>query len=181
MRFIETSLQGAFVIDPERLTDERGSFARSWCKKEFSERGLNTRVAQCNISFNLRRGTLRGMHYQIAPHEEVKIVRCTRGSIHDVIIDIRPWSATYGRHFAIRLDQSKGTMLYVPEGFAHGFLTLEDETEIFYMMSEFYEPAAARGFRWNDPALGISWPEEVVTISDRDRSNPDFHAERITR
>jgi dTDP-4-dehydrorhamnose 3,5-epimerase len=171
--FKETQLPGAYVIEIEKLADERGFFARSWCQREFETHGVNPRLAQCNISFNTAKGTLRGMHYQVAPFEEAKLVRCTRGALYDVIIDLRAWSKTRGEHFGIELTGDNRTMLYIPEGFAHGFLTLEDNTEIFYQMSEFYAPDSARGFRWNDPAFAISWPAEVTVISARDNSYPD--------
>ena len=174
MIFKETDLKGAFVLELERLTDDRGFFARSWCRKEFIEHGLNPQLVQCNVSFNKRSNTLRGMHYQVAPYEEAKLVRCTRGSIYDVIIDLRPESGTFARCFGILLDAERRNMIYIPEGFAHGFLTLEDDTEILYQMSEFYEPSSARGVRWNDPAFDIRWPADVSVISDRDRSYPDF-------
>jgi dTDP-4-dehydrorhamnose 3,5-epimerase len=172
--FKETSLKGAFVVELEKLGDERGFFARAWCRNEFETHGLNPRLVQCNVSFNLRKGTLRGMHYQTAPYEEAKLIRCTTGSIFDVIIDVRPGSATFAQHFGIFLTREERTMLYVPEGFAHGFLTLEDNTEVFYQMSEFFAPDNARGFRWDDPRFGIEWPSEVLVISDRDRNYPDF-------
>ncbi len=172
--FKETDLKGAFVLELERLTDDRGFFARSWCRKEFIEHGLNPQLVQCNVSFNKRSNTLRGMHYQATPYEEAKLVRCTRGSIYDVIIDLRPESGTFARCFGILLDAERRNMIYIPEGFAHGFLTLEDDTEILYQMSEFYEPSSARGVRWNDPAFDIRWPADVSVISDRDRSYPDF-------
>lgn len=174
MIFIETELKGAFVIDLQRLEDERGFFARSWCRREFEGNGLNPNLAQCNISYNLKKGTLRGMHYQIKPFEEAKLVRCTRGAIHDVIVDIRPDSSTFMSHIGLLLSADNRRALYVPEGFAHGFLTLQDNTEVFYQMSEFYAPEAARGFRWNDPSFGIKWPSQACVISDRDRTYPDF-------
>lgn len=174
MIFSETALTGAWVVEPERLEDERGFFARSWCEREFGQRGLATRLVQCNVSFNKRRGTLRGMHYQAAPHQEAKLIRCTRGAIHDVIIDLRSDSPTFRRHVAVVLDADSRHMLYVPEGMAHGFQTLEDDTEVFYQMSEFYAPDHARGVRWDDRAFGIRWPEAERTISARDRSYPDF-------
>jgi dTDP-4-dehydrorhamnose 3,5-epimerase len=187
MIFTETKLKGAFIIELQKLEDERGFFARSWCQKEFEAHGLNPRLVQCNISFNSKKGTLRGMHYQAAPYEEAKLVRCVRGSIYDVIIDIRPDSANYRQWIAVKLGApcsqlpaycsplpTHYRMLYVPEGFAHGFLTLEDDTEVFYQMSEFHALNHARGFRWNDPAFGIQWPGEVKVISDRDRTYPDF-------
>jgi dTDP-4-dehydrorhamnose 3,5-epimerase len=172
--FRETKLPGAYVIDLEPHRDERGFFARAWCQREFEDRGLNPRLVQCNISYNERRGTLRGMHYQAPPHEEAKLVRCTRGRLYDVIIDLRPDSTTYTQHVGIELSASNRRMMYVPEGFGHGFLTLEDDTEVFYQMSAFYEPDAARGVRWNDPAFDIDWPARVEHMKERDRSYPDF-------
>jgi dTDP-4-dehydrorhamnose 3,5-epimerase len=174
MIFKETALKGAFVIEPERLEDERGFFARTWCQHEFEAHGLNPRLAQCNISFSPRHGTLRGMHYQTPPHAEAKLVRCTMGAIYDVIIDLRPESPTFKQHLGVLLTAESRTMLYIPEGFAHGFLTVANNTEIFYQISEFYAPAAARGVRWNDPAFGIQWPAEVQVISERDRAYADF-------
>ncbi|MGH7300104.1 MAG: dTDP-4-dehydrorhamnose 3,5-epimerase [Candidatus Rokuibacteriota bacterium] len=174
MIFTETALAGAWIVDMERVEDARGFFARSWCGLEFQARGLNPRLVQCNVSFNKRRGTLRGMHYQAAPHREAKLIRCTRGAIHDVIIDLRVDSPAYKRHVAVVLDADSRRMLYVPEGFAHGFQTLEDETEVFYQMSEPYAPDHARGVRWNDPTFGISWPEAERTISERDQRYADF-------
>jgi len=170
----ETPLSGAYIVDIERLADDRGFFARSFCRDEFEARGLDPRVVQCDISFNARRGTLRGMHYQAAPFEEAKLVRCTRGAIHDVIVDIRPGSPTFKQYFGVELAAAGHRALYVPEGFAHGFLTLADGTEVFYQMSESYAPEHARGFRWDDPAFAIEWPQAVRTMSDRDRSYPDF-------
>jgi dTDP-4-dehydrorhamnose 3,5-epimerase len=175
MRFTETELPGAFVIDLERLEDERGFFARAWCEEELASQGLSTRVSQCNLSFNERRGTLRGMHYQAPPHAEVKVIRCTRGAVYDVIVDVRPESDTYTRWIGIELTAENRRLLYVPEGFAHGYLTLEDETETFYQVSEPYTPDAERGVRWNDPAFGIEWPEAgELVISEKDRGWPDF-------
>lgn len=174
MRFIETPLNSAFVIEPERLEDDRGFFARTWCQREFSAHGLNPNLVQCNVSFNSKTGTLRGMHHQAAPHEEAKLVRCTMGSIYDVIIDIRPDSTTYKAWFAVELTALNRKMLYVPEGFSHGFLTLADDTEVFYQMSEFYSPDCASGIRWNDPQFGIIWPEVVSIIADKDKHFPDF-------
>jgi len=174
MKFTPTPLPGAYVIDLERLEDERGFFARSWCQREFEAQGLNSRVVQCDASFNAKKGTLRGMHYQVKPFEEAKLVRCTVGSIYDLIVDIRPDSASYGQHFGLVLSWENHSMLFVPEGFAHGFLTLSDNTEVFYQMSEFYAPDHERGFRWNDPAFAIEWPADVLIMSDRDRNYPDF-------
>jgi dTDP-4-dehydrorhamnose 3,5-epimerase len=174
VKFEKTPLPGAFLITPERLHDERGWFARTWCRRDFEEQGLNPAVAQCNISYSGRRGTLRGMHYQKPPFAEAKLIRCTAGAIYDVIIDLRPDSSAFRRHFGVRLDPSEDRMLYVPEGFAHGFLTLEEETSVFYQMSQFYEPRAAAGVRWNDPAFGIAWPFEPTVLAERDRTYPDF-------
>jgi dTDP-4-dehydrorhamnose 3,5-epimerase len=174
MIFTESKLRGAFLVDIERHEDERGFFARSWCRRDFEAHGLNPEIAQCNVSFNVRRGTLRGMHYQTEPFEEAKLVRCTRGALCDVIVDLRPDSATFKQHVSEVLTADNRRMLFVPEGFAHGFLTLEDATEVFYQMSEYHAPERAKGFRWNDPAFGIAWPAEVEVISERDRDYPDF-------
>ena len=174
MIFTETKLPSAFTIEPERLEDDRGFFARSWCCREFEAHGLNPRLVQCNISFSRKRGTLRGMHYQVAPFSEVKLVRCTRGSIYDAIIDLRPESATFKDHTGVMLSLENHKMLYIPEGFAHGFVTLEDSTEVFYQMSEFYAPEHGRGVRWNDPTFEIPWPLVPTRMSERDRTYPDF-------
>jgi len=174
MLFKETALPGVFEIRLAPHTDERGFFARSWCRNEFEQHGLNSSLVQCNISFNKKKGTLRGMHDQAAPHAEAKVVRCTSGAIYDVAIDIRPASPTFKKWVGVTLSAQERNMLYVPEGFLHGFLTLADNTEIFYQMSEFYHPELQRGFRWDDPAFGIKWPSEVVVISERDRTYPDF-------
>jgi dTDP-4-dehydrorhamnose 3,5-epimerase len=174
LNFQETSLRGAYIVDIERLTDLRGYFARTWCQREFEEHGLNPRLVQCNMSFNLKKGTLRGMHYQDAPHEEAKLIRCTMGAICDVIVDLRPDSPTFREHLVVTLSAANRKMLYIPEKFAHGFITLEDNTEVFYQMSEFYSQESARGFRWNDPSFGIRLPLEVAVISERDRDYPDF-------
>ena len=174
MKFRETSLKGAYLIEIEPVHDERGFFARSWCCDEFAARGLNPRLVQCNITLTRHKGTLRGMHYQTVPHEEAKLVRCTRGSIYDVIVDLRPDSPTCKQWFAAELTADNFTLLYVPEGFAHGFLTLADNSEVFYQMSEFYHPECAAGVRWNDPAFNIEWPSTVRTISQKDRELPNF-------
>lgn len=176
MIFRETKLPGVCEIDLDMLRDERGFFARSWCQKEFKEKGLTDRTAQCNISFNGQKGTLRGLHYQAAPFPEAKVVRCTAGSIYDVVVDLRADSQTYKQWIGVRLTAENRRMLYVPEGCAHGFLTLQDDTEVFYLMSEFYRPDLARGVRWDDPAFQISWPEKVEVISERDRTYPDFES-----
>ena len=174
MLFTETELKGAFIIEPERRGDARGFFARTWCEKEAIAHGLNPRVVQCNISFNRKKGTLRGMHYQKEPYAETKLVRCTMGGIHDVIIDLRPQSPTYKQHTAVVLTAENRLMLYIPESFAHGFQTLTDDTEVFYQMSQFYAPESAAGIRWNDPAFGIEWPPDERIMNERDQGYPDF-------
>lgn len=174
MKFVNTGIPGAVVIEPQRLADERGFFARTWCRREFEEQGLKTNLVQCSISFNKLAGTLRGMHYQTPPHAEAKLVRCTMGAIHDVIIDLRPRSTTYMKHFAVELSQENRKALYVPEGCAHGFQTLADDTEVLYQMSAYFAPECSTGHRWNDAAFGIDWPLAVSVISERDRSYPDF-------
>jgi dTDP-4-dehydrorhamnose 3,5-epimerase len=174
MTFQETKLSGVFEIRLEPAHDSRGFFARSWCQKEFENRGLDPKVVQCNVSFNKRKGTLRGMHYQAAPNAEAKLVRCTSGSVYDVVVDLRPQSPTFKQWIAAVLTSEERNMIYVPEGCAHGFLTLEDKTEVFYQMSEFYSPESARGVRWDDPAFQIVWPAKVDVISERDRAYADF-------
>lgn len=176
MKFGETALKGAYIISPKYVEDERGYFARTFCRREFSERGLNPDLVQCNISFNRNRGTLRGMHYQAPPCAEAKLVRCTRGAVYDVIIDLRPGSPTYRGWVGVTLDASSPRTLYVPEGLAHGFLTLRDDTEVFYQMSEFFSAEQARGVRWDDPAFGVAWPDAPRVISQKDRDYPDFVA-----
>jgi dTDP-4-dehydrorhamnose 3,5-epimerase len=179
--FTEAKLSGAYIIEPERLEDERGFFARVFCQEEFKAHGLHLDVVQCNISFSKKKGTLRGMHYQVSPFQEAKLVRCTKGSIYDVIIDLRPNSPTFRQWLATVLTAENERMVYVPVGFAHGFQSCEDESEIFYHMSEFYHPEAARGVRWDDPAFQISWPHvEQRVISARDRNCPDFDAKCLT-
>jgi dTDP-4-dehydrorhamnose 3,5-epimerase len=174
MIFTETRLPGAFIIDLHRQEDERGFFARVWCQREFEAHRLNPRLVQCSVSFNKKKGTLRGMHFQFPPHEEAKLVRCPMGAIYDVILDLRPHSPTFTEHVGVVLSAENHKMVYVPEGVAHGFQTLEDNTEVFYQMSEFYAPASARGVRWDDPAFGIPWPAAERIISERDRRYPDF-------
>jgi len=172
--FLPTAIPGAFTLELDRKEDERGYFARTWCKREFEEMGLNTDLAQCNVSYSPRRGTLRGMHWQVAPYGEAKLVRCARGVIWDVIIDLRPESPTYAMHIGVELTADSGRALYIPEGLAHGFVTLTDDCEVFYQMSAYYEPAAARGVRWNDPAFDIDWPVTDPILHPRDASYPDF-------
>jgi dTDP-4-dehydrorhamnose 3,5-epimerase len=174
MIFRETELVGVVVIEPERLEDERGFFARTFCQREFKAHGLNSRVAQCNLSFNHRKGTLRGMHYQLEPHREVKLVRCTRGAIFDVIVDLRPESPSYCRWVGVELSEENRRMLYVPEGFAHGYQTLVDNSEVVYQVSEFYAPGSERGVRFDDPTFGIAWPCEVTVISEKDSQHPRY-------
>jgi dTDP-4-dehydrorhamnose 3,5-epimerase len=178
VNFLETALGGVFVIEPERREDQRGFFARTWCQRAFTAHGLNPRLVQCSVSFNRRRGTLRGMHYQVPPHAEAKLIRCTRGAIWDVALDLRPESQTFGRHVGMELTADNQKALYIPEGVAHGFQTLEDGTEVFYQMSEFYAPDAGRGVRFDDPAFAIRWPVPEAILLERDRDYPDFEASR---
>ncbi len=172
MKFVETDLAGAYVIELQIDRDERGFFARSWSRQEFEEHGLNHEIVQCNISYNIRRGTIRGMHYQAWPHEEAKLVRCTRGAIYDVVVDLRPTSPTWQNWIAIELTASNRKTLYIPEGCAHGYQTLRNHSEILYQMCAYYQPEAARGFLWNDPAIAIPWPLPDPIVSTRDRSLP---------
>lgn len=178
--FVPTELAGVVVVDLERREDERGFFARSFCQREFEEHHLDPCVAQCNVSFSLRRGTLRGMHWQAAPHGEAKLVRVTRGAVWDVIVDLRPASSTYRQWLGVELSAETRRALYVPDGFAHGFQTLVPETEVFYQMSTPYVPDAQRGFRWNDPAFGIEWPIDPPFLSERDASFADFAVAKQT-
>jgi dTDP-4-dehydrorhamnose 3,5-epimerase len=179
MIFTETKLKGAYIIEPERLEDTRGFFARAWCEKEFETHGLNSSLVQCNISFNKKRGTLRGMHYQSSPYEEAKLVRCTMGVIYDVIIDLRPDSTTYLEWIGIELTPDNRKMLYVPEEFAHGYQTLIPNSEVFYQVSQFYSKEFESGVRWNDPAFGIEWPEtKNIIVSEKDRGWSDYVPQR---
>lgn len=175
MIFKETKLKGAFEIEIELRKDERGFFGRSWCKHEMEEHGLNGNLAQSNISFSTQKGTLRGMHYQKHPHEETKLIRCTKGAIYDVIVDLRKDSPTYLQWFGIELTENNYKMLYVPEKFAHGFITLQENTEVTYLVTQFYTPGAEGGLRYNDPKLNIQWPGEVTIISEKDNNHPDFN------
>jgi dTDP-4-dehydrorhamnose 3,5-epimerase len=179
MIFSPTALPGAYVVELEPHRDARGFFARTWCRREFAEHGLDAHLAQCSMSYNARRGTLRGMHWQTPPNEEAKLVRCTAGAIHDVILDLRPESPTYLKHVAVELSREDHRALYVPRGCAHGFQTLTDDSEVFYQISEFFAPEHARGIRWNDPAFGIEWPIPDPIILDRDNSYPDFVPEYV--
>lgn len=175
MIFTSLKLAGAYLIDLEKYEDERGFFARAWCEQEYDAKGLNSRLVQASISYNKLKGTLRGMHFQIPPSAEIKVVRCTRGALYDVIVDLRPRSKTFLEWVGIELTPENGRSLYIPQGFAHGFQTLTHGTEIFYQMSEAYAPVCARGFRWDDPAIGIIWPEETCrTISARDGGYENF-------
>jgi dTDP-4-dehydrorhamnose 3,5-epimerase len=167
--FTETSVAGAYLIDVERRDDERGFFARTYCEDELRARGLDANVPQCNISWNRQRGTLRGLHYQAAPHEETKIVRCTRGAIWDVVVDLRAESSTYLQWTAASLTDDNRRALYIPRGVAHGFITLTDDAEVLYMMGASFVAEAARGVRWDDPAIAIRWPIVPVVISEKDR------------
>ncbi|QKT02479.1 dTDP-4-dehydrorhamnose 3,5-epimerase [Ectothiorhodospiraceae bacterium 2226] len=168
MIFEPTTLKDAWLIKPEKLSDKRGFFARTWCQREMEEKGLVARLVQANISYNATRGTLRGMHYQIAPYEETKLVRCTRGAIYDVIIDLREDSPTFRQWFGVDLTAENSHMLYVPEGFAHGYQTLQDDTEVAYQVSEFFTPNSERGIHYQDPAFAVEWPLEVSVISEKD-------------
>ena len=170
----ETKLPSVFELQVDPHCDERGFFARTWCRREFDALGLNPNLAQCSISFNTRKGTLRGMHYQAAPFPEAKLVRCTMGAIYDVVVDLRPQSPTFKQWSASVLTSANRNMLYVPEGCGHGFLTLEDNTEVLYQISEVYHPDLSRGVRWNDPAFNIAWPGDVAVMSERDRTYATF-------
>jgi dTDP-4-dehydrorhamnose 3,5-epimerase len=177
VRFVPTRLEGAWVVELEPVEDERGAFARTWCRDELAEHGLEVDVAQCSISRNTRAGTLRGLHFQVHPHEEVKLVRCSSGAIYDVIVDLRPGSETYAEWIAVELDAASGRALYVPKGFAHGFQTLVDATDVLYTMSDPYVPEASSGVRWDDPAFAIEWPEiGERTMSAKDLAWPPFAA-----
>lgn len=173
MDFEETALPGAFIVKLDRKGDDRGFFARAWCRRELEERGLVARIVQANVSLSRVKGTLRGLHYQIPPAAETKLVRCTRGAVYDVILDVRPDSPTWGRWVGVELTADNYTMLYVPEGFAHAFQTLTAEAEVFYQVSASYSPEHERGVRYDDPAFGVEWPEEITVISDKDQSWPD--------
>lgn len=179
MIFTETKIKGAFIVDVKRLEDDRGFFGRSYCQKEFETFGLNTNVVQSNISFNKSKGTLRGLHMQVFPFEESKLVRCTRGAIFDVLVDLRQNSETFKQWIGVELTADSYQMLYVPEGCAHGYMTLEDNTDVMYQVTQFYSPGAERGFRWDDPSFNIQWPMEPLIISEKDRALPFFDVKLI--
>jgi len=174
MEFIETPLVDAWVVGLTEMSDDRGFFARAWCSGEFADHAMESKLVQANMSFNHTKGTLRGMHYQVSPHEETKFVRCIRGAIYDVIIDLRAESETYRQWFGVELTAENRKALFVPRGFAHGFQTLSDDAEVFYQVSEFYTPGAEQGLRHDDPGFNIEWPEAVAVISDKDANWPDF-------
>ena len=174
MEFVETKLSGAYLVRVKRIEDARGYFGRGFCQQEFAAHGLNPQVSQLNVGFSLKRGTLRGMHFQMAPHDEAKLVRCTRGRVLDVVVDLRPGSKTHRQWVAAELDPDEGPMLYCPEGCAHGYLTLTDNAEIYYLTSKPYAAASARGVRYDDPAFAIGWPFAPTVISDQDRNWPDY-------
>ncbi|MCH9030401.1 MAG: dTDP-4-dehydrorhamnose 3,5-epimerase [Bacteroidetes bacterium] len=174
MIFESLDLKGAYLIKPELHEDERGFFARSFCKKEFQEQGLINEFIQCNISYNKSKGTLRGMHYQLPPHEEIKLVRCTKGSIYDVIVDLRKNSPTRGKWLDIEINEDNRHMIYIPEGFAHGYISLVNDTEVFYQMSTYYDADSVSGFCWNDPVINIKWPIENIIVSEKDQTLPSL-------
>lgn len=174
MKFVPTSLAGVYRVEPERLTDERGFFARTWCADEMRAQGLDAELSQCSISCNLQAGTLRGMHWQAEPHAEAKLVRCTRGAIHDVALDLRPDSSTFKQWFSAKLTADNHSALFIPPGVAHGFQTMSDDSEVLYQISTPYHAASARGLRWDDPAFGIVWPAAPSLISSRDQAYPDY-------
>lgn len=174
MIFTELKLKGAFLIEIKKIEDDRGFFGRTWCNNEFEEHGLNAQIKQINTSLSLRKGTIRGMHYQVDPYQETKFIRCTRGRVFDVIVDLRPESPTFLQWVGNELTQDNYRMIYVPENFAHGLLSLEDNSEVYYPVTEFYTPGAERGIRWNDKALSIDWPIPVDVVSEKDAGHPDF-------
>ena len=179
MIFTELELKGAFLVEVKKIEDERGFFGRAWCANEFTQHGLNPAFVQLNTSFSHKKGTIRGMHYQVDPYQEVKFIRCTRGRIFDVIIDLRPDSPTFMKWVGNELSADNYRMVYVPENFAHGFVTMEDNSEVYYPVSQFYTPGAERGLRWNDPAFKIKWPVEISVVSDKDQSHKDFSIESL--
>ncbi len=181
MEFIETKLKGAFLVEIKKLEDERGFFGRSWCQREFQEAGLKNEIRQINTSLTLKKGTIRGMHYQIDPYQETKFIRCTKGRIFDVIIDLRRGSETFMHWIGHELSENNYRMVYVPENFAHGFISLEDHCEVYYPVTEFYTPGSERGIRYNDPAFNIGWPVEVEVVSQKDNGHPDFDIDNFDK
>lgn len=179
MKFNETILKGAFVIEVDKLIDDRGFFGRLWCERESEQYNLNTNIVQSNVSFSKKKGTLRGMHFQKHPYQETKLVRCTKGAVYDVIIDLRPNSSTYKKWVGVELTEHNQKMIYVPENFAHGFITLEDDTEVYYLVTQFYNKDAESGLRWNDPTFEIEWPLTVTEISEKDSNHPNFNLKNI--
>ena len=175
MFFQKLKIDGAWIIEIDKLSDERGYFARTWCKKEFAGKSINTDFVQCNMSFNHKKGTLRGMHYQVKPHEEDKLVMCIKGTIYDVILDMRKNSCSFGQWQAVVLSESNLKMIYIPKGIAHGFQTLADSTQVYYQMSNFYHPESARGFRWNDKTANIRWPLNNPIMSSKDKNYDDLY------
>jgi dTDP-4-dehydrorhamnose 3,5-epimerase len=174
MIFTETKLKGAFIVDVKKLEDDRGFFGRSWCRREFEAIGLTADVVQTNVAYSKLKGTLRGMHYQLSPYEESKLVRCTRGAVYDVIIDLRPESPTFKQWVGVELTADNYRMLFVPERFGHGYITLQDNTDVTYQVTQYYTPGAERGIRWNDPEFNIAWPIEPLVMSEKDKQMPDF-------
>lgn len=181
MIFVPTALAGAFIVEPERMADERGFFARTWCREAFARQGIDVEIVQASVSHNRRAGTLRGMHFAWPPSREGKLVRCERGAVHDVIVDLRPDSPTFTKHVAVELNEDSRRALYIPPGFAHGFQTLADETEVLYMMTDSYRAELADGVRFDDVAFGIRWPRPVTVIVERDRTYPDFDRQAFVR
>lgn len=179
MIFKETPLKGAFEIEVQKIEDDRGFFGRLWCENEMKAQGLNTNLVQSNVSLSAKKGTLRGMHFQRNPYQETKLVRCTKGAVYDVIVDLRPESPTFKQWHGIMLSEDNHKMIYVPENFAHGFLTLKDNSEVYYLVTQFYNKSKEAGVRWNDPAFSIDWPEEIQEISDKDSIHPDFDLKNI--
>jgi len=181
MIFHETKLKGAFLIEIKKIEDDRGFFGRAWCQKEFEDAGINPNIYQINTSLTYRKGTIRGMHYQIDPHQEGKLIRCTRGRIFDVMIDLRPESPTFMQWLGHELSEDNYRMVFVPENFAHGFVTLEDHCEVYYPVTEFYTPGSERGIRYDDPAFDIAWPVEIEVVSDKDMNHPDFNVNTFNK
>ncbi len=179
MIFTETKLKGAWIIEIKKIEDDRGFFGRSWCQHEFEEHGLNGNVCQINTSLTLKKGTIRGMHYQVDPYQETKFIRCTRGRIYDVIVDLRPYSPTFLQWIGHELSADNFKMVYVPENFAHGFVSLDDNSEVYYPVTQFYSPGAERGIKWNYPALNIKWPVEIEIVSEKDSIHHEYTLERL--